>query len=242
MRIRRCFGLQAFNSVCDVLTVMSVIVDLTVPADAFAVGEVLSMEGQTRMVLESVVPLGDLAIPFVRVFGGRDRFEESVRENPDVGEIRMVSEHDDEVLYAIEWDIGSEHFFEGIAEHRGTILEATGRRGTWSFELRFETHEGLSNFQSYCREAAIPIEVSALYNPTKPEAGPWYGLTPAQREALSRAVTAGYYSIPRETTTKGLADEFEISDQAMTERLRRAIVNLVTSTLLVSEAKASDDD
>ncbi|GAB3704987.1 helix-turn-helix domain-containing protein [Halorubrum pallidum] len=45
----------------------------------------------------------------------------------------------------------------------------------------------------------------------------------------------GYYEIPRGCTTKELADELEISDQAVTERLRRAIVALVTYTLPIGE-------
>lgn len=52
---------------------------------------------------------------------------------------------------------------------------------------------------------------------------------------LIRGVEAGYYSIPRQGSTNGLAAEFGISDQAMTERLRRGIRNLVTSTLLLPE-------
>lgn len=221
---------------------MSVIVDLTVPAGEFSVGETLLMDNQTRIVLESVVPIGDMTIPFIRVFGGRESFEDTVRLSADVNEIRQVSTHDGEILYAIEWDIGSEDFFEGIARNNGTVVEGTGRGDVWSFELRFDTHGDLSNFQTYCQEEGINIEVAALYNPTKPGAGPWYGLTSPQRTALSRAVTDGYYSIPRETTTKELADEFNISDQAMTERLRRAIVNLVTHTLLVSEAPVAEHD
>lgn len=67
--------------------------------------------------------------------------------------------------------------------------------------------------------------------------GPWCGLSSAQRIALARAVEAGYYSIPREISTNELAAEFGITDQAVTERLRRGIKNFVTSTLLLSEDK-----
>jgi predicted DNA binding protein len=48
------------------------------------------------------------------------------------------------------------------------------------------------------------------------------------------AVEEGYYSIPRGISTKELAEEFDISDQALTERLRRAIITLVTNTLAVT--------
>lgn len=219
---------------------MGIIVDVTVPTEEFSVGEILVMDDRTRIVLECVVPLGKRAIPFVRVFNGPERFESTVRNDPSVEEIRRVDEYDEEILYAIEWDIESETLFEGISENRGTLLEARGRRDVWSFEVRFESHDDLSDFQQYCRENAIPIDVNAVYNPTKPEGGPWYGLTRAQRAALRAAVTGGYYSIPREMTTKDLAAEFDISDQAIMERLRRAIVNLVTNTLLVAESAGTD--
>jgi predicted DNA binding protein len=49
----------------------------------------------------------------------------------------------------------------------------------------------------------------------------------------------GYYALPRGTSTKELAESFGISDQAVTERLRRGISNLLTNTLLLT---ADGDD
>ena len=45
----------------------------------------------------------------------------------------------------------------------------------------------------------------------------------------------GYYDIPRGCTTEELADELRISDQAVTERLRRAIGAFARHTLLTPE-------
>lgn len=177
---------------------MSVIVDLSLPASEFHLGRILEMIGETRVELESVVPLGNKSVPFVRVFEGRD-------------------------------------FFEGILVHDGTITGATGTETTWAFEVRFEEHERLSSFQQFCLERGLDVSFDRLYNPTKPDAGPWYGLTAAQRTALLRAVEEGYYSIPREINTRELAAEFGISDQALTERLRRGVTNLVGNTIQVSE-------
>lgn len=199
------------------------------------------MEGETRVELESVVPLGNKSVPFVRVFEGRDSFESSVSQDPAVEEIRVVSEHNGEVLYALDWDITGDEFFEGVLDHHGTITGATGTETTWAFEVRFEEHEQLSSFQQFCIDRAIDLEFNRLYNPTKPDAGPWYGLTAAQRTALLKAYEMGYYSIPRKVSTRELAAEFGISDQAMTERLRRAVTNLVTNTIQVSEQMQATD-
>ena len=214
---------------------MSVIVDLSLPATEFHLGRILGMEAETRVVLESVVPLGDKSVPFLRVFEGRDSFESTVGKDPAVEEIRVISEHDEEILYALDWDISTDEFFEGVLVHDGTITGATGSETTWAFEVRFEEHEKLSSFQEYCVEQDLDVSFNRLYNPTKPDAGPWYGLTAAQRTALLRAVAEGYYSIPRDITTQELAGMFDISDQAMTERLRRGVTNLVTNTIQVSE-------
>lgn len=51
---------------------------------------------------------------------------------------------------------------------------------------------------------------------------------------LIKAVENGYYALPRGTTTNELGESFGISDQAVTERLRRGISNLVTNTLLIT--------
>lgn len=214
---------------------MTVIVDCSLPAQGFELGRILTMEGETNIVLETMVPLGDRSIPFFRVKGARESFEAVVGDHPTVNDIQVVSATDDETVYALDWDVSTDTFFEGITEADAFLLEGRGGTTSWRFELRFPSHDALSTFQEYCRDNEIPIDVVGLYNPTDPEAGPWYGLTTIQRTALSRAVEAGYYSIPREISTRELADEFDISDQAMTERLRRAIINLVTYTILLSK-------
>jgi hypothetical protein len=43
-------------------------------------------------------------------------------------------------------------------------------------------------------------------------------------------------------STADLAEEFDVSDQAITERLRRAIVALAEHTLLVPDAAPGDGD
>jgi predicted DNA binding protein len=222
---------------------MSVIVTLSLPPSEFELGRVLDIEGTAVMSLESIVPLGEQSIPFLRVRGGQESFEASARAHSSVNDIRLVNTHDGEALYALDWDISEGDFVGGIVTMDGYLLEATGTASEWSFDIRFRTHEKLAEFQEYCVERSIPIDIQRIYNPTKPDAGPWYGLTAPQRETLARAVQMGYYDIPREVSTKELAAEFDLSDQAVTERLRRGIASLVTNTVMVtdSETGALDD-
>lgn len=226
---------RAFNGLGWEGLTMSVIVELALPSRQFELGRILELEEVRTVVLETMVPMGERTVPFFRVHGGANGFEGLVRGHSSVNAINVVSRHEDEILYALDWEVPTDSFFDGLLEADATVLAGRGEADMWAFELRFPTHEALSGFRSHCIDHEITIDVLGLYNPTKPDAGPWYGLSVPQRKALTRAVDAGYYSIPRETSTKTLASEFEISDQALTERLRRGIRNLVSSTLHVAE-------
>ncbi|MDV7349069.1 helix-turn-helix domain-containing protein [Halorubrum distributum] len=215
---------------------MSVIVELTVPSTAFELGRILRVEGPTQITLETMVPLGGKPTPFVRIRNdARETFERSVSDHPSVNEIQLVDTHDDETLYALDWEPSDASLLRRVLDLDAVLLGATGTTDSWGLELRFPTHEALSAFQDHYVEEDIGVTVERIYNPTKPDAGPWYGLTPPQRETLGAAVSAGYYSLPRQISTQELADSFDISDQAVTERLRRGISTLVRNTLLVEE-------
>ncbi len=215
---------------------MSVIVELTIPSAAFELGRILRIEEPTQLALETMVPLGGKPTPFVRIRNdARDTFERSVGEHPSVNEIKLVNTHDGETLYSLDWEPSDASLLRKILDLDAVLLGATGGADTWRLELRFPRHEALSAFQDYYTEENVDVSIERIYNPTKPDAGPWYGLTPPQRETLSDAVEGGYYSLPRQISTQELADSFDISDQAATERLRRGISTLVSNTLLVEE-------
>ncbi len=218
---------------------MAVIAQLRIPADSFELGRILEMEAGTAVVLENLVPLGETAIPFFSVSDdARGSFEANVRDHPSVDRLEEVSQHADETLFSLEWDAQRDVFIQGVVDLEGQILDATGSTDSWQFEIRFPTHDKLGEFTEYCEDAHIDLEVGRLYNPTKPGSGIWYGLTTAQRRTLIAAVDGGYYSIPRRMSTKDLAEEFGISDQAVTERLRRAIVTLTENTLVEAEDRS----
>lgn len=223
---------------------MSVIAHLRVPADSFELGQILDVSGQAGIVLENLVPLGEQAVPFFTIFGSEESqaFRSAVQGHPSVRDIQKVSSHDDRVLFALDWDVSGDRLFQGIHDTKAHLLSATGGPQTWEFELRFRSHESLSEFREFCSDADITLEVGRIYNPTRPESGPFYGLTQRQRDTLVRAVRGGYYSLPRQISTQDLADEFGISDQAVTERLRRAIVALVDNSLVAAIEEQEEFD
>lgn len=214
---------------------MPVIIELALPAAEFQLGRILSTEGEGKVTLKTMVPLGGRSVPFFHVVDhAREAFEANVRSHQSVADLYEVSSHNGETLYGLDWEIADDTFFDSVVSLGGNILEAGGGHETWVFQIRFRTHDALSAFQEVCFDGNMPIDIRRIYNPTKPDAGPWYGLTAPQRETLMYAVEMGYYSLPRQISTKEIADEFDISDQAASERLRRAIDTLVSNTLLLT--------
>lgn len=221
---------------------MAVIAHLRIPADSFELGRILELEAPGTIELENMVPLGERAIPFFSVSDSvRESFESNVEAHPSVSKIIEVTRHNDERLYSLEWDVARDVFFQGVVELNGQLLSGTGTASTWEFEIRFPTHEALSEFQEYCSNARIDLEVGRIYNPVRPGTSIWYGVTNPQRETLIRAVQGGYYSIPRQMSTQDLAEEFGVSDQAVTERLRRAIITLTENTLIAMQEEVDEE-
>ncbi|MFW6045529.1 MAG: bacterio-opsin activator domain-containing protein, partial [Natronomonas sp.] len=157
---------------------MAVIPHFRIPGDSFELGRILELEPSGTLELENMVPLGEKAVPFITVSEQvRESFEQSVENHPSVDRIIEVTRHDGERLYSLDWDVGRNVFFQGIIDRQGQLLSATGTHKTWEFEIRFSTHKAFNDFQRYCSNAHIPLEVGRIYNPIRPGTGMWYGVT-----------------------------------------------------------------
>lgn len=218
---------------------MSVIVEVRIPSDDFELGQILDLEETSAIELETLVPSGDVTVPLFWVYEPVEHgFLDTVERYPTVNSVTEVDVFEDRTLFRLDWNASQDHLFQCILDHDGQILGATGTSESWNFEVRFSHREALSQYQTCCEDAHISLEIISVYNPTNPGVGPWYGLSEPQREALMLAVRMGYYDIPRGCTTEELADELGISDQAVTERLRRAIGAFTRHALLTPEPEA----
>ncbi|WP_199180620.1 helix-turn-helix domain-containing protein [Haloferax marisrubri] len=102
----------------------------------------------------------------------------------------------------------------------------------WYEEKLFKDYAALSEFQTACQGGDIDVEIISLnHDRTSFEDDSPYGLTKRQHEALTLALSRGYYERPRRVTAAELAEELDISQPSMSDLLRRGERQLLTATL-----------
>jgi len=211
---------------------MSVLLEFTIDAAEFQLGQVLSPPPGMSLELERVVPTGSMILPFVWAIGPEYRaFEEGVRSHPAVESLTALERSGDQGLYRLEWEDASTELLAAFEESAAVILEARGN-DTWEFRLRFPDHEHLSTFHDAVRDRDIHIDIGRVYTLAGPlEDGEPFDLTPPQREALVLAVRRGYFASPGEVQLGELAAELDITRQALSKRIRRGNETVLQSVL-----------
>jgi predicted DNA binding protein len=214
---------------------MSVILEFTIDGEQFALGQVLSGPPQMKVELERIVPTGDAVMPFFWVTGEDfEAFERKLRDSPTVRELLPLDRIGDSALYRVEWLGDREDLIEGIARAEATVLQARGT-DRWIFRLRFSDHDKLGQFQNYCTDRGIAFHVDRVYTLTEEHGrGHRFGLTREQREALVLALQRGYFDTPSQVSLSELAEELGISQQALSNRIRRGNERVLQKTLLAS--------
>jgi predicted DNA binding protein len=102
----------------------------------------------------------------------------------------------------------------------------------WYEQKVFKDYPAFNAFQTSCEEHGISVDIlSITQDSSTAEDSVPYGLTERQYEALSLALSRGYYEQPRQTTAQELADELGITQPSLSDLLNRAESQLVSATL-----------
>ncbi|WP_433629277.1 helix-turn-helix domain-containing protein [Halomicrococcus sp. NG-SE-24] len=213
---------------------MAVIVELVLDPEGFPLGQLLTADPGLYIHFEKVVPIGEQVVPLCWVWGGDiDAFEQRIRVSDHVLSFENLGQTGCRTLYTIKWDVPASSFFDALTDSRGSILDSFGHSDhDWEFQLLFPTNNHLSTFHDACRNYDIVLNVTRLY-----ELGDYgiqqnvHGLTDKQQEALARALNRGYFASPQQVTLTELATEFDISQQALSQRLRRGNEAVLRSVL-----------
>lgn len=213
---------------------MSVITELVVETSLLQ--ETFDRFPELVLTLEEIHPDGaDGAVQhFLWVEGvDVDRFEPAVAEDSHCETVRIVTSVGKRGLCRLT--LASEgrerSLYPLITDNDITILEATVRRGGAELSLRLPSRRELTAFQEGCKAQGVPYHLERIYREGGDDASRRHGLTSSQLETLLYALESGYFEVPRRTTLEQMAAALDVSDQALSARLRRGQATFLRSTL-----------
>lgn len=213
---------------------MTIIADLTLPAATFPLGRVMQSFPDATMELERVVPLRETIMPLLWVEESDPAaVESSLRGHSRVKTVDVLTMTDTETLFEIHWSPAADGLAEALLNAEATVLEGRGTAESWDFRLRFGAHEDLSAFNVALTENGIPVTLRGIHQPPLEEAVP--PISAVQRDTLVTAYRRGYFRIPRRISQADLAEELEISDSALSQRIRRGVTKLIERDVLAED-------
>ena len=219
----------------------TIVAEFSIPTGEFVLGTVLSAGPNVDVELERVVPAADAHVPYLWVAGEEpDDFVESVRNVPAVIDVALLDAVGERQLYRIELGTDADELIASIVESDATMLEGTGTDEAWSFRLWFSDHDHLARFYNSCLARGLTgVTLDRVYSlGPRSERPTDFELTPEQREAVVLAAKRGYFSTPRATSLDELAAEIGITQQALSQRIRRANEKIVLEALAVIRSNA----
>ncbi|GAB3421319.1 hypothetical protein GCM10027435_24960 [Haloparvum alkalitolerans] len=146
---------------------------------------------------------------------------ELVGETSDKTVYRLTVELEESVSQAFEPD------FEGV-ELEPTTVTTEG----WHETKVFRDYENFNAFRKSCEDHGISLDLLSISpDPSSSDNQSEDGLTDRQREALTLAISRGYYESPRQVTAEELAQELGISQPSLSTLLRRGERQLIASSL-----------
>lgn len=207
---------------------MSTIVEYAVRSDGLALSAALGAT-DVRLVVERTVGTDPSCPVLFAWVGGGDlaAFDAALAADETVADWELLSEADNRRLYRFQVAEDTDVvLYPRIVALGASRLEAKHEDDWWYARTRFPDAAAFDEYAAFLEEHDIELRVLRRYDAdgTDRELD---GLTTPQREALVLAYRRGYFSIPREVTTAELADELGVSNQAVSERLRRGYARLV---------------
>jgi len=164
--------------------------------------------------------------------GDREEIDATLEEDGTVEDASCISAFDNEFLYKMEWIEHVHLLVYMLTNGEASILDAYGSADRWKFRVLYPDRAHLGETHEFAAEHGLTLEIDSVRGMEGEPAGR-YGLTDGQYKALVRATNRGYYEVPRGTTLEDLADDLNISHQALSEHLRRGTGALIEDTLLI---------
>jgi len=206
---------------------MTTIAELSLSVAEFALAQTVEHRPALEIRVESVVAEGPTRTAPLVWFSNVDpaELERALEADPTIADYRQLLERtaDGDLFYRLEYAERAASVCRRLYANDGTVLDAEICDEQWTFRLLFPHREGLAAAVSALEERDITVDVRRMVEAGQDEQfETTAALTEPQQEAIAEAYRQGYYDVPREISLEELANELDISHQALSERLRRA--------------------
>jgi hypothetical protein len=214
------------------------IAEIELAATEFALAKTLSTHPDLEFeIVRMAAHEQDHIMPYVRVSGDTtDGVSETLDTDPSVEELRLLDDLGDEQLYRMHWIDDIRSVLHMVLEQQATVVEMHGHDDRWFLRVLFPDRDALSATHEFCTDHELTFTIRNIHDLQGSVGRGEFGLTPEQYEALVRAAERGYFDVPRKATMGELADELGVSQQALSERLRRGHKTLINSALRIEES------
>lgn len=195
-----------------------------------------SLLNAPRMEIEwirDVMSEGQREMLFWARWGDFEAFDAGIENDPTV---TLLDAHDigKQRIYRVGLEGQGEKTGPGLypllIDTASFVQRATATTDGWFCRIGSPDKSTLDQFFCACRERDIEYDIERVVERRDIETET-FGLTGAQREALVTAFECGYFAVPRDCTLEELGDRLDISDTAVSMRLRRGIQTLLERTV-----------
>jgi predicted DNA binding protein len=212
---------------------MGTVVDATVSSDQFALQHTFDeLPGAEFETVPIVAKNDEHVVPFL--WGSAPdltALHEELLEDGSTESVTRLVEKTDRSLYRITWSSRIRIIMYILGLENGTLLDARGRNGQWELRILFPSHDSVSATYDLCKAYDVDLTIRRVKGIVQSIDRSGNELTDKQHEALAAGVESDYYRIPRGHSLEELANELDISHQALSERLRRGHRTLIEQTL-----------
>lgn len=212
---------------------MGTIVDATMPADQFALADTFTAIPDVECeTVQFVATEDDCIAPFIWFSADEmDELSETLEADSSTSEVERLLERDDRCLYHITWQAEIRILVHLLGIEDGTMLDARGENGRWELRMLFPSHDAVSATYDVCQEHGVDLTIQRVKGVVDSIDRSGNELTDKQFEALAAGIQSDYYHVPRGRSLEQIAEELDISHQALSERLRRGHRTLIKQTL-----------
>ncbi|WP_435346361.1 helix-turn-helix domain-containing protein [Haloarchaeobius sp. HRN-SO-5] len=213
---------------------MSLYVTVSVDTPILKTASKHSPETTLSVTQQKMAPDGTVDITLQTRGGDVEQLEEGLDEDPTVDRWTAFGETGTDRLYQVYLNAyGSKvSTYNTWANEEAVFVSARPSENRWRETIRFHDRSGVEEYASFCDRLGLPFSLLRLRRASEDVNGLQYGLTEIQEQTLVTAFQHGYYAVPRDISLQELATSFDISHQALSERLRRGIGSLVQNTVV----------